>query len=111
MSLAEAASNEAVRAETSNLSLPLKGLLTRHELNCKIEIMSEVPHAFESPFKKINLGAPCCLSWLSIQLLVSAQVRISQFRELQHVRLCAGSVEPAWDSLSVSPPLVLTLSK
>ena len=61
-------------------------------------------------------GAPGWLSWLSIQLLVSAQVMISQFCEFEpSIRLRADSVEPAWDSLSPShsapSPFVLSLGK
>ena len=40
---------------------------------------------------------------LSIWLLVSAQVMIAWFHEFKpHIRLCAGSGVPAWDSLSPS---------
>ena len=50
---------------------------------------------------KISSGAPGWLSQVSIQLLVSAQVMISPFREFEpHIRLCADSAEPAWGSLS-----------
>ena len=50
-------------------------------------------------------GAPGSLSRLSVRLLVSAQVMISQSREFEaRVRLCADSVEPAWDPLSLPLP-------
>ena len=46
---------------------------------------------------------PGWLTWLSVQLLVSAQVMISQVSEFEpHVGLCAGSTEPGWDSLPLS---------
>ena len=49
-------------------------------------------------------GAPGWLSWLSIRLLISAQVMISLFVRwhLPHIRLCAVNVEPAWDPVSLS---------
>ena len=58
---------------------------------------------------------PGWLSWLNIQLLVSAQVTISQFHEFEpHIGLHGDSAEPAWDSLSPSlsapPPLALSVS-
>ena len=54
------------------------------------------------------LGVPGWLSWLSIQLLVLAQVVISQVHEFKpRVGLCAGSGEPASDSLSL--PCILPL--
>ena len=61
-------------------------------------------------------GAPGWLSQVSVWLLVLAQITISQFCEIEpRVRLCADSVEPAWDSLflslSVPPLLVHSLSK
>ena len=47
------------------------------------------------------IGVPGWLSQLSVQLLVSSQVMISQFCEFKpRVGLCADSAEPAWDSLS-----------
>ena len=58
-------------------------------------------------------GALGWLSWLSLQLLISAQVMISQVHEFEpHVGLCADSVQPAWDSLSFSlcPSFTLPLS-
>ena len=37
--------------------------------------------------------------------LISAQVKISQFCKFDpHIRLCADSTEPAWDSPSLSVP-------
>ena len=57
------------------------------------------------------VGVPGWLSLLSVRLLVSAQVVISQFREFEpRIRLCADSAEPAWDSLSLPPPLPLPCS-
>ena len=60
------------------------------------------------------LGALGWLSWLSIQLLISVQVMISQFVGLSPCVewLCADSTEPAWDYLSpfLSVPLLLMLS-
>ena len=51
---------------------------------------------------------------LSVGLLVSAQVMISLFHEIEpHIELCADSMEPACDSLSPSlcpPSLMLSLS-
>ena len=57
-------------------------------------------------------GVPGWLSWLSIRLLVVAQVMISQFEFEPHIGLCADSVESAWDSLSLSlnPSHMLALS-
>ena len=52
---------------------------------------------------RIPWGALGWLHWLSVWLLVSAQVMISQFCEFEPcIGLCAGSAEPAWDSLSFS---------
>ena len=63
---------------------------------------------------KLKIGAPRWLTWLSFQRLTSAQVMISPFRE-PHIGLCADSVEPLWDSLSLSlcpsPAQALSLSK
>ena len=59
---------------------------------------------------------PGWLNGLSVRLLVSAQVMISQFGEFEpRVELCADGAEPAWDSLSspsllAPPPLMLSLS-
>ena len=48
-------------------------------------------------------GVPGWLSQLSVRLLVSAQVTISQFPEIKpHVGLCAGSMESTWESVSFS---------
>ena len=62
---------------------------------------------YYSAIKKNVIGTPGWLSQLSISLLILAQVMISQFLGL--------SAEPAWDSLSPSPPpllvCVLSLSK
>ena len=68
---------------------------------------------FNNPFKGTWGGWG--LSWLSVHLLVLAQVMISQFYEFKpHVGLCTHSEEPAWDSLSPSlsalPRLTLSLS-
>ena len=62
-----------------------------------------------------RLGAPGWLTLLSVQLLVSAHVMISWLHGIKpRIGLCAGSAEPAWDSLSPSlstpPSLVLSLS-
>ena len=54
--------------------------------------------------------APGWLRWLSVQLLILAQVMISFssghdliVREIEpHVGLCTDSVEPTWDSLFFS---------
>ena len=58
---------------------------------------------------------PGWLSWVSVQLLILAQVMISQFGIEPYIRVCADSAEPAWDSLSPSlstPPLLkLSLNK
>ena len=60
--------------------------------------------------KNIQQGAPGWLCWLSIRLLVSAQVVISSFMSSSPASGSDG-VEPAWDSLSPSlslpaPPLL-----
>ena len=48
------------------------------------------------------IGAPGCLSQLSIQLLILTQVMISCFHGFEPcIGLYNGSVEPAWDSLSL----------
>ena len=62
-----------------------------------------------------NAGVPGWLSRVGVRLLVSAQVMISQLRGFKpRIGLCAGSREPAWDSLSLSfsahPPHALSLS-
>ena len=57
-------------------------------------------------------GEPAWLSWLSVRLLVSAQVMISWFVSSSPLGLCADSTEPAWDSLSPSlsaPPPACSL--
>ena len=50
---------------------------------------------------------PEWLSQLSIPLLILAQVMMSVCEIEPHIKLCADSVEPAWDSRSASalPPL------
>ena len=61
--------------------------------------------------KKRHLGGPGWLSWLSIRLLILAQVMISWFMGSSPVLggLCADSSEPTGDSpsslLSAPPPL------
>ena len=52
------------------------------------------------------------LSWLSVQLLVSPQVlHDPTVCEIEpRVGLCADSGEPAQDSLSALPPLILSVS-
>ena len=63
--------------------------------------------------KDVLKGAPGWLSWLSIWVLISVRVMISRVHEIEPcVRLCADSVEPAWDCLSPpsAPPLVLSRS-
>ena len=72
-------------------------------------------HSHKFSKRRANSGARGSLSQLSIQLLVSAQVKVSQFREFEPcVRLCADSTEPDWDPLSPSlpapPQLTLSLS-
>ena len=58
-----------------------------------------------------SVGAPGWLSQLSVQLLVSAQVMISRFREFEpHITFCTDSVESAWDSLSLSLSLSLSFA-
>ena len=56
------------------------------------------------------LGVPGWLIWLSVQLLTWAEV-VGLIPTLHgfdpHIRLCTGSVEPDWDSLSL--PLSLPL--
>ena len=61
---------------------------------------------------KLSLGAPGWLSWLNVQLLILAQVMILKFHGIEPcVGLCAGSTEPAWDSLCLSVSVVcLSLS-
>ena len=62
-------------------------------------------------FIKGDSGTPGWLSQLSIRLLISTQVAISKFHELEpRVGLCADSAEPAWDSLSLPAPPLLALS-
>ena len=57
-------------------------------------------------------GAPGWLSQLSVRLLISAQVVISQFvSSSPRVGLFAEGVEPAWDSLSAPPHTLRSLSK
>ena len=61
----------------------------------------------------MKIGAPGWLSWLSIWLLVSAQVNDVMVRETEpHVQLCTESSEAAWDFLflSMPPPLMHSLS-
>ena len=62
---------------------------------------------------RISYGAPGWFSWLSVQLLVSAQVMISWFMSSSPHQVHAGGAESAWDSLSlllsVSPLLMLSL--
>ena len=62
---------------------------------------------------KANIGAPVWLNWLSFQLLILAQVMISQFMGLSPVSgsvLRAQSLEPASDSVSPFLSLPLTSS-
>ena len=63
-------------------------------------------------FLKVIDGVPGWLSWLSMGLLILAQVTISQVSKIgPHIRLCADGVAPTWNSLSLSLslPLCLTL--
>ena len=62
--------------------------------------------------QEVNVGAPGWLSRLSVCLLVSAHVMISWFVSSFQpcIGLCADSVEPAWDSLSLHLQCVLSLS-
>ena len=61
--------------------------------------------------KGILLGVPGWLSWLNIWLLIFAQVMILQFCEFEpHIVLCADSVEPDRDSISLSLPHPCSLS-
>ena len=52
------------------------------------------------------LGAPQWLSWLSVQLLISTQVVISQFLSLSST---SGSALTAWSLLGILPLLSLPL--
>ena len=107
----------------------IKSLCCKPEINIMLYVNSASIKKFEKqyqcntqrvkyPIQIIrDTGAPGWLSQLSIPLLVSAEVMISQFYGLEpHVGLYAGIEEPAWDSLSLSsspsdpPPLVLFLS-
>ena len=56
--------------------------------------------------------APGWLSWLSILLLISAQVMISWFMRSSPALAFALNMKPAWDYLSpsLSPPPSLMLS-
>ena len=58
--------------------------------------------------EKMLHKAPGWLSWLSARFLISAQVMISG---VMSSRLCADSVEPAWDSLSLFPSPACALSQ
>ena len=63
-------------------------------------------------FKQYSLGAPGWLSHSNVQLLVSAQVTISQFCEFElHIGLRADSAKPAWDSLFLSLSLCPSLTR
>ena len=74
--------------------------------------------AFHHPGSLLKIalfGASGWLSRVSVRLSISAQVMISLSHGFEpHIRLCAGSMEPAWDSLppslSAPPLLVLPLS-
>ena len=51
----------------------------------------------------MSCGVLGWLSWVSVRLLVSAQIMILRFPELEPcVGLCSGSLAPAWDPLSLS---------
>ena len=56
----------------------------------------------------MTLGVPKWFSWLSVPLLISAQVMISRFVDSSPV---SGSALTAWSLLGIlSPPLSLSLS-
>ena len=57
-------------------------------------------HSLEKVILKIILGAPGWLSRLSICLWLGHDLMVHEFEPC--VRLCADSVEPAWDSVSPS---------
>ena len=48
-----------------------------------------------------NLGVPRWLSWLSVRLVISGH-DLTVWEIKPHIGLCANSVEPAWDSLSLT---------
>ena len=65
--------------------------------------------------KWAEYGAPGWLSRLSVRLLVSARVNDLTVCEFEpHIRIHAGSVVPAWDSLfpglSAPPLLIVSVS-
>ena len=60
--------------------------------------------------KQFSSGAPEWLSQLSAQLLILAQVMISQFYRFEaRIGFYIGGTVPAWDSPSLSAPPPLTL--
>ena len=76
---------------------------------CSCSACSSVPGKSRVGLRKLYYvlntpRAPGWLSQLSVHLLILAQVMISRFEP--RVKLCIVSMEPAWDSLSLS----LTLS-
>ena len=70
----------------------------------------KIVNASVVPSKKLGFGAPGWLSCLSVRILILAQVVISVYEFEPHIGLCADSVEPAWDSLSLSSSLPLPCS-
>ena len=63
---------------------------------------SDSSHSGVEPISNGQPGGAWVTQSVKCPLLISAQVMISWFREFQpHIGLCADSVEPAWDSLSL----------
>ena len=91
---------------TLGSALTAQSLLEISEISISL-YLSPIQALFLSQNKQINmkikLGAPGWLSQLSIQLLISARVMISEFMESSPA---LGSVLTAWSLLGIlSPPL------
>ena len=80
-------------------------LPTQHVFPRAVDFLFLSSRSFSSFLTIDQIGLPRWPSWLSVWLLILVQVMISQFLGFKpHVGLCAGSTEPAWDSLS--PPFL-----
>ena len=75
----------------------------------EMEVKTFIFQLFANIKNTIDFGAPGWFSRLSVQLLISAQIMISEFVRSSPTSCYTDSMGPVWDSLSPSlsaPPLL-----